>query len=74
VFSSLPGSSRARTAFLRVLQASSPKFFTDFGPLWRLQVTTRAQAKCFDSKIMAQPSFFTENSFKFLDQNTMRRA
>jgi hypothetical protein len=57
-----------------VLQASSPKFFTDFGPLWRLQVTTRAQAKCFDSKIMAQPSFFTENSFKFLDQNTMRRA
>jgi hypothetical protein len=31
-----------------------------------------AQARCFDSKIMAQPSVFTENSFKFSGQNTMR--
>jgi hypothetical protein len=31
-----------------------------------------AQAKCFDSKIMARPSVFTENSFKFSDQNNVR--
>jgi hypothetical protein len=31
-----------------------------------------AQAKFFDPKIMAQQSVFTENNFKFLDQNNMR--
>ena len=32
----------------------------------------RAQMTCFDSKIMAQPCVFIENSFKFLDQNDLR--
>jgi hypothetical protein len=31
-----------------------------------------AQVTCFDSKIMAQLSVFTEHSFEFLDQNNMR--
>jgi hypothetical protein len=32
----------------------------------------RAQAQCFDSKIMAQSSVFTENNFKFSGQKNMR--
>jgi hypothetical protein len=31
-----------------------------------------AQAKCFDSKIMARPSVFNESSFAFSDQNNVR--
>jgi hypothetical protein len=29
------------------------------------------QARCFDSKIMAQPSVFTDNSIKFSDQDNI---
>jgi hypothetical protein len=31
-----------------------------------------AQAKCFDSKIMTQPSVFPEKGVKFSDQNNLR--
>jgi hypothetical protein len=42
-----------------------------FHPIEPFCIAT-AQAPCFDPKIMAQPCIFTENSFKFSDQNNTR--